>query len=134
MVVAVRLHGMDETQVIHLSGQIGEKLGGPHAALAMLTETEGAGHQIPAVHEHILEARFFHRFTKRGRDRLAIELLEQRFVVKGVQRGGTADHVQEDHGFGPGRKVWHPGQFRLRRVKFDHARARLGTGALLPEQ
>ena len=134
MVVAIRLHGMDETKIIHLPGKVGEKLRNPHATLAMLMKTERAGHQVPTVDEDVVEPRFLHRLAEGGRDRLTIELLEQWLIIKGVQRGGATDHVQENDGFGSGRKIRHAGQFRLRGVKFDGAGPRVRLDTFLSQQ
>ena len=63
----------------------------------MLRPGKWAGHQLVfAAVEHVGEAGRLDRIAERLGHRFAVELLEQRFVVEGVDLRGAADQEEED--------------------------------------
>ncbi len=103
VVVALRLHGMDEAEIIHMPRHVGEEFRDPGTALAILTERIRRRHEV--------------RVRSRGGVRRSATLgclhgatLGHQlrhpasgvpgFVVKSVDAGRAADHEEEDDRLG----------------------------------
>jgi hypothetical protein len=72
----VAVHGVEHAEFVGVAGEIGQEFGDPEAALtAPLKADDGAG------------MRFF---------------ADLRFVIKGIELGGAAAHVEEDDAIGAG--------------------------------
>ena len=90
------LQGADDAEVVGDRPDVREDVGQLHARLTPLLEFEGA----PARLEHgILELRDLLALGEGLRKRLAVEALEDGFVVEELQMGRAAGHAEEDHPF-----------------------------------
>ena len=98
MVVRARIHGVNESHVVDVIGKMGEKIGNPGPAFAVLLEGKGGGQTFTACREKT-------SFGIRVGQGLAVVFVEDRFVIEGVHLGRSASHVQPDDAFGFGREM-----------------------------
>tara|TARA_Y100000588_G_C13935706_1_gene787801 strand:- start:384 stop:755 length:372 start_codon:yes stop_codon:yes gene_type:complete len=90
------MHGMNECQIVHLTGYVGKKGRNVLAALAMLLEVPHGLHQLPFA----LLAKGSGTHPDEI-DVLAVLGKEFGLVVKRVDVAGTTGHENEYHPFGP---------------------------------
>jgi hypothetical protein len=122
VVVALGLHRVDEAQLVDMLGRMGHQFANPHPGLPMLLEGKRTlENRIVATMENIRMACGIHRFSNRRRNRLAIELVEYRLVVEGVDLGWTADHEQKNHRLGSRCKMGNAGRMGSQRINISNA-------------
>lgn len=96
MVGTVTDHGTHLAELVDVPRRMRQELGDPLAGLAMLPPVPRAGHEfIAAMIED--SAYFILMFLKGCRDWLAVELLQQRFVIEEIEAAGAAILKQENH-------------------------------------
>ena len=106
----VRVHGMDEADVVDALTHMGKDFADPLAALAVLLEPEGRGEEPVLGIPKGLPVNDF--------GALSLVFPDLGFVVEGVDLGGSAGHEQLDHALGPGSEVGSlGGQMRTLRRK-----------------
>ncbi len=98
MVVTLGIHGVDETQVIHTVGEIGQEAADPGSTLTLLPKIVNALHDAPGLAE---EPKIL-AFAFQG---FPVEPFELRFVVEGVEVADTAAAEDLDDAFGFGGEV-----------------------------
>ena len=117
VVVGIGLKRVQHAQVIRMPGDMRHEVADPQPRVPMLRPSERAGHQLVfAAVEHIGEPGGLDRIAERLRHRFAVELLEQRFVVEGVDLRGAADQKQEDDRLGLRRQWGWPWSERVQRI------------------
>ena len=94
----------DHGDVVDATGDVGEEVGDFDAALPILSE-RATGAQQPGVTLNLLILHVAELF----RARLALELVQQRLGIEGLEMAGPSGHEQEDHRGRLGRDVDRPG-------------------------
>ncbi len=83
--------GTDDRQIIHMVGHVGEPVGDPEPALAMLFPRTFGAQNRGAILTHGQ-----HRLLEAWGQRLPIQFIEQRLVIECIQVTWTTFHEQED--------------------------------------
>ena len=118
VVVGIGLKRVQHAQVIRMPGDMRHEVADPQPRLPMLRPGERAGHQLVfAAVEHVGEAGGLDRIAERLGHRFAVELLQQRFVVEGVDLRGTTDQEQKDDRLGLRRQWGWPWSERVQRIR-----------------
>ena len=104
VVDGLRIHRLDETQVVRHAGGVRQQFAEPRARLAVLLELEhGPGQrQRGLIARHACQTL---ALTHRVRQLFAVFLVQQRLVVEQVDLRRPAAHEQVDHAFGLGRMM-----------------------------
>ena len=91
-------HGADEGDFISDLGEVGEEFANPCARLTVLLELVTGAEQFGVAAK---EGETF-AFNELFWGELAVEFLEDGFVIEQVELRGSTHHVEEDHAFGGG--------------------------------
>jgi len=90
----VAVDGAEHRDIVDACGGVGKQIRHFDAALAILFEgTPGAQQRGIGLHELVL------RFAEFGGALLAVELVEERLRIEGVDVAGSTGHEEEDHRF-----------------------------------